>query len=186
MNNQRLCVLALVALATGCTPDGEPASAPAQSEAVAREFIQSINDRDWELLETLVAEDVVRHSASTPGVVVTNRDEFLKFLRIDLESVPDATQEVDLMFSSGDMVAVRARYLGTQTGQLGPFPPSGKPIDLPFIGLLRVEDGQIAEIWAEWNNLEMLSQLGYFPPPGADVAGEPTDDQLGVGGSSGN
>lgn len=184
MRNPRSFLLTLLILTVGCTPTDNSSSEAPDSEAVVREFIQSINNRDWESLETLVAEDVVRHSASTPGISVANREDFLTFLRVDLESVPDATQEVDLMFSSGDMVAVRARYLGTQTGQLGPFPPSGKAIDLPFIGLLRVEDGQVAEIWAEWNNLEMLSQLGYFPPPGADMADEPTDDQLGVGGGN--
>jgi steroid delta-isomerase-like uncharacterized protein len=186
MKKIRACVLLLVALVIGCAPAGDVDSATADSEGVARQFIQAINDRDWESLESLVAEDLVRHSASTPGISVTNREEFLSFLRADLESVPDAIQEVDLMFGSGDMVAVRARYLGTQTGQLGPFPPSGKAIDLPFIGLLRIEDGQVAEIWAEWNNLEMLSQLGYFPPPGADDATEETGDPLGVGGAEEN
>ncbi|MGB5302463.1 MAG: ester cyclase, partial [Gemmatimonadota bacterium] len=52
------------------------------------------------------------------------------------------------------------------TGQMGPFPPSGKQLELPFIGLLRVENGKIAEIWVEWDNLNALAQLGHFPPPG--------------------
>ena len=50
---------------------------------------------------------------------------------------------------------------------MGPFPPSGYAIDLKFIRILRVEDGKIAEIWVEWDNLAVLTQLGHFPPPGA-------------------
>ena len=170
-----------------CGPANGPDSQSAESEGVVREFIRAINDRDWTALDTIVAEDLVRHSASTPGIVVRNRDAFLQFLRTDLESVPDAIQELDKIFAAGDMVAVRMRYLGTQTGQLGPFPPSGKSIDLPYIGMLRIEGGQVAEIWVEWNNLEMLTQIGYFPPPGMEPTSEDTGgdpgDPLGLAGT---
>lgn len=182
--------LALIAACglVACGPTGSPDARSAESEEVVRNFIDAINTRDWDLLETLVAEDIVRHSASTPGITVASRDDFTRFLRADLESVPDAMQEVDIMFASGNMVAVRARYLGTQTGQLGPFPPSGESIDLPFIGLLRIEDGRVQEIWVEWNNLEMLTQIGYFPPPGVEPspgdAGDDTADPLGLAGTA--
>jgi len=32
-----------------------------------------------------------------------------------------------------------------------PFPPSGKMLELPFVGLLRVEDGLIRKILVEWD-----------------------------------
>jgi hypothetical protein len=38
-------------------------------------------------------------------------------------------------------------------------------LTLPFIGILRIEDGKVVEIWVEWDNLNTLSQLGHFPPP---------------------
>jgi predicted ester cyclase len=50
---------------------------------------------------------------------------------------------------------------------MGPFPPSGKPLEIPFLGILRIEDGKIAEIWVEWDNLSALTKLGHLPPPGA-------------------
>jgi hypothetical protein len=36
---------------------------------------------------------------------------------------------------------------------------------LPFIGILRIEDGKVAEIWVEWDNLYALAQLGHLEPP---------------------
>ncbi|NIT61864.1 MAG: ester cyclase, partial [Aliifodinibius sp.] len=27
------------------------------------------------------------------------------------------------------------------------------------------EEGKIAELWVEWDNLAMLQQLGHYPPP---------------------
>ena len=45
------------------------------SVTVARAMVDAINQRDLEGLDAWVAEDVVRHSAATPGVVVTNIDD---------------------------------------------------------------------------------------------------------------
>jgi steroid delta-isomerase-like uncharacterized protein len=132
---------------------------------VVKSVVEAINHRDFEALDDLVAADVVRHSNSTPGVKVTNLKEFKAFLQADLAVCPDAMQEINIIFGCGDRVALRATYRGTQKGQMGPFPPSGKRLELPFMGILRVEEGKVAEIWVEWDNMSALSQLGHFPPP---------------------
>ena len=69
------------------------------------------------------------------------------------------------IFGAGDKVAVRAHYIGTQTGQMGPFPPSGMRVELPFMAILRIENDKIAEIWVEWDNISILTQLGHLPAP---------------------
>jgi hypothetical protein len=33
------------------------------------------------------------------------------------------------------------------------------------MSIFRIEAGQIAELWVEWDNVAMLKQLGLFPPP---------------------
>lgn len=132
---------------------------------VVTAMIEAINARDLGALDALVSPNVIRHSVATPGVIVTNISEFRAFLEADFSTIPDSVQEIDIIFGSGEYVAVRARLKGTQTGPMGPFPASGKELELPFLGILRLENGKIAEIWVEWDNLHALSQLGYFPPP---------------------
>ena len=167
-----------VALASGLTvscapPDegsGPEASALAQTEAnkeTMRRFVDAMNARDFDALDELVSPDVVRESPSTPGVVVQNLEQFKEFLRQDLEGVPDAVQEIRMMVAEGDRVAVWANYSGTQTGPMGAFPATGARVDLDFAGILRFEDGKIAEIHIVWDNLGMLVQLGHLEPPGA-------------------
>lgn len=36
------------------------------------------------------------------------------------------------------------------------------------MGILRIDDGRVAEIWVEWDNLDALQQLGHIgqPKPG--------------------
>lgn len=141
---------------------------------VVRAMIDAINRRDFDALDSVVARDVQRHSAATPGVQVRNLAEFKDFLRQDLAAVPDAQQTVNLIFGTDTMVGVHATYSGTQTGRMGPFPASGRKLTLPFIGLLRVEDGKVVEMWVEWDNLGALVQLGHIEPPGPP--GDPPPD----------
>ena len=161
----KMLLFALLTLTIGVTVSCAPAYSSANEDIVLR-MIEAVNTRDFDALDDVVSPTVRRYSGATPEVQVTSLDDFKAFLHADLAAVPDAMQEVNLIFSSGDMVAVHEIYRGTQTGQMGPFPPSGRSLELPFIGLLRVEDGKVAEIWVEWDNLNALAQLGHFPPPG--------------------
>jgi len=131
---------------------------------IVTRMIEAVNGRDFDALDELIAADVVRHCAATPGVEVRSLEDFKAFLHRDLTAVPDAMQEVDFMFSSGPFVAARVFYRGTQDGPMGPFPPSGRKLEIPFLGILRIEDGKIAEIWVEWDNLNPLVKLGHLPP----------------------
>jgi predicted ester cyclase len=132
---------------------------------IATAMTDAINARNLDALDEYVAPDVVRHSAATAGLVVTNLSEFKAFLETDFATVSDSVQKIDVIFGGGDYVAIRALYTGTQDGPMGPFPASGKKLELPYIGILRFEDGKIVEIWVEWDNLYALTQLGHFPPP---------------------
>ena len=136
-----------------------------QKIQVVKAMAAAINDRDLDALDSYVQPDIVRHSGATPSVIVTNISEFRTFLENDFATVPDSVQEIDIIFGSGEFVAMRARYIGTQKGPMGPFPASNKKLELPFIGILRLESGKVAEIWVEWDNLNALTQLGHFPPP---------------------
>lgn len=135
---------------------------------VVTAMVDAINDRDLDRLDRVVAADIVRHSEATPGVTVTGLDEFKDFLLADFSSVPDSVITIDIIFGNSSYVALRAVYSGTQTGPVGPFPPSGKHVHLPYLGILRIADGKIAEMWVEWDNVSMLTQLGHFPPAASE------------------
>ena len=146
-------------VAVPCLADRE-----SDNKNIVTKMIEAVNDRDFDALDDLVAENVVRHCAATPDVNVTSLEEFKAFILSDLRVCPDAFQAVEIMLADGDKVAVLVTYSGTQTGDMGPFPASGKHLELPFMGILRIEDGKIAELWVEWDNLNALTQLGHFPP----------------------
>ena len=119
--------------------------------------------RRLDLLDDILAADVVRHCPATPQLSVTNREEFKQFLRQDAATFPDNVQTFSQVLVDDDRAAVWATYEGTQTGQMGPFPPSGKKARFDFAGVFRIEDGLIAEFWITWDNMDVLAQLGHLP-----------------------
>ena len=56
-----------------------------------------------------------------------------------------------------------ATYEGTQLGQMGPFPPTGRKVRFDFGAVCRVENGKLAELWITWDNLTIFGQLGHLP-----------------------
>jgi len=158
MKRYVVCTLALFALAS-CSPE------PLDGTKIVTAMTEAINARDLDRLDEFVAENIVRHSNATPGVVVTNLGEFKAFLKADFATVPDSVMTNDVIFGNGEYVGVRASYSGTQQGPMGPFPATGGAIEITFVGILRIEKGKVAEIWVEWDNLGSLIALGHIPLP---------------------
>jgi steroid delta-isomerase-like uncharacterized protein len=128
-----------------------------------RRFADAMNERQLDLLDDILAADVVRHCPATPQLSITNREEFKQFLRQDTATFPDNVQTFTQVLVDGDRAAVWATYEGTQSGQMGPFPPSDEKASFEFAGVFRIEDGLIAEFWITWDNLAVLTQLGHLP-----------------------
>lgn len=157
----RLC--AFVVLVLVCS--APCVAGEAENIQLAESMVKAINDRNLARLDHLVSPSVVRHSAATAGVVVTNLAEFKAFLESDFSAVPDSVMKIDVIFGNQNFVAMRATYSGTQSGQMGPFPATGKRFALPFVGILKIDDAKISEMWVEWDNVFALTQLGHLAAP---------------------
>ena len=127
-------------------------------------FTASTNTADWGAFDELLTEDFSRHCQATPNVQVNSREEFKKLQESFLVSMPDQKITIEMIIAEGDKVAAYATYSGTLTGPMGEFQPTGKSVESKFISIFRIEENRIAELWVEWDNLAMLTQLGLFPP----------------------
>ncbi|MGD2136581.1 MAG: ester cyclase [Gemmatimonadales bacterium] len=132
---------------------------------LVRQFTEVLNAADWDALGQIVTEDFTRHSAATEGPPVTSRDEFIQLQESFLVTFPDQRVTIQQVVAEGDRVAVLATYSGTHAGPMGEFPATGQTVEAPMLALFRVEAERIAELWVEWDNVAVLTQLGLFPPP---------------------
>jgi predicted ester cyclase len=136
-----------------------------ENRALAGRLGEAIDGRQWQLLDRIVAPNFVRHCQATPQADVQSLEAFKDYLRQDAAVFPDSTQTLKHIVAERDLVAIWITYTGTQQGQMGPFPPSGKRMQVDFGAILRVEDGKIAEMWVTWDNMAALAQLGHLGAP---------------------
>lgn len=146
----------------GCTPN--PDDELARNKEVVKRFVEISNAADWDQLAEVMKTDFRRHSAATAGKPARSLEEFIALQKGFLTTFPDQHVRLDHIIAEGDHVAIRATYTGTQSGPMGELAPSGNKVDGPFIAFFRIESGKIAELWVEWDNVDMLTQLGLFPP----------------------
>ncbi|MFO7692325.1 MAG: ester cyclase [Vicinamibacterales bacterium] len=128
------------------------------------------------MLERLSAGDVdgfvdglapgyVRHcQAMPPGMEEIRGPAAMRaWLLTNTVTFPDYEERLEHLVAEGDFVAWRSVGTGTQSGALGPFPPTGRRMSIVIIGMHRFERGKIAETWTSWDNLAVLRQLGLSP-----------------------
>jgi predicted ester cyclase len=141
-----------------------------RNKSVLVRFGEALNNRNLDMLDDLVLPDFVRHSQATPWIEVRSLDQFKRHLEDDWKGVPDQQTAMRFQVAEGDLVALYCTYAGTQTGQWGPLPPSGKRVEFDFSAVFRLAGGKIAELWIVWDNLAIMTQLGLMPAmPGQAV-----------------
>lgn len=143
-------------------------SAVEENKALVLAFVEADNTADYDALDELLTDDFQRHSSATPGLVITNREEMKQFMQANHATFPDFHAAVKMIAAEADLVALYVILTATMEGPLGEFPPTGASLEAPYMAMFRIEDGLIAELWVEWDNVNFLSQLGLFPPPAGD------------------
>lgn len=110
----------------------------------------------------LYAESVVLHGYEgvPPGL-----DGVKAFYQTIFTAFPDLTVHAHDFVEQPNKLAVRFVLTGTHHGPFQGIPPTGRPIQVPGITILRFENAQCVERWSELNSLLLLTQLGAFPPP---------------------
>jgi steroid delta-isomerase-like uncharacterized protein len=154
----------LAALLVGCSP--APSDHLQVNKDLVRRFVDTLNEADWDAFDDILAEDFCRRSQASP-VTVKSRADFLKLQQSFYATMPDQTVTLEMVLAEDDKVAVYATYTGTMTGPMGEFEATGRSLTSRFLGIFRIEENRIAELWIEMDNLAMLNQLGLSPAPTA-------------------
>ncbi len=143
-----------------------------ENKAVVRRLFEEVtNGHNLDVLEELVAEDVVNHAATEEhkrGI-----EGFRHVMEWGHTLLPDGRYEVLNMIAEGDMVACRVRASGTMQGEMFGIPPTGKSFSAEHVHWHRIEDGKLVERWAVRDDLGTLIQLGIIDPPGRLKADSP-------------
>jgi|688.fasta_scaffold410566_2 steroid delta-isomerase-like uncharacterized protein len=129
-----------------------------QNKEVVRLYIEGLwNDLRYELIEQILAPDVVAHAAD--GSQELGRERFRQVIPYLRTVFPDLHLTIEEMVAEGDRVALRLRAKGTHKGEGFGVAPSGKALDLAEWFFMRLVDGKIVEYWYLRDHALLRQQL---------------------------
>lgn len=131
-------------------------------ELVRRLNEEVLNHENYAVADELLGEEFVEYS-SLPREV-TNPEEFVESRKEVRSAFPDHQISIEDIIAEGDKVVVRARETGTHEGEFQGIPPTGKTVDVATMIEYRIEDGEITETWVQADMMDLMDQLGVFPP----------------------
>jgi len=115
------------------------------------------------IIDELHATDFVGHGGGgeeTRGLKDLKRD-----LTEWFSAFPDLQFTINDMVVEGDKVAIRYTWTGTHKGEIMHIPPTNKKVTMWEIEIDRIANGKFVEIWARYDTLGFMQQLGLVPTP---------------------
>jgi steroid delta-isomerase-like uncharacterized protein len=136
-----------------------------ENKALVRRFVDEVQSGgNIDVIDELCSPEFVNHSAP-PGMPADC--EGVKLVTAMFrQAFPDSYFTVENMIAEGDKVATRKTFHGTHEGEFLGIPPTGRPVSIGLIDIVRVADGRVVEHWSIGDSLGMMEQLGVIPQPG--------------------
>jgi predicted ester cyclase len=142
-------------------------SADANKDVVRRFFEEAWNQNRLAELDEYISADNVTH----PGTLSWpfGPEAARQLMKVWRTGLPDYQCQIEELVAEGDSVAARITFTGTHTGTFNvasrTLTPTGKRIFDTEILVFHLVSGKIVEIWATWDRLSVLEQLGAIPRP---------------------
>ncbi len=168
------CICAALLMAScGKKDGGMPTASNSKADSMKTAY-KAISDA-WDSgkvdeFDKYIAANAVDHEAmpgQKPGVAGVK--EMATMMKT---SYPDMKSTIEDMRVDGDVLTVRYKTSGTNSGSMMGMPPTNKKMtDVGGIEMMRWENGKFVEHWGVFDAAKMMMQLGMMPPPGGDHAG---------------
>ena len=139
------------------------AEVEAQNKEVVRRYWNGKwNERRPEILDELMAPDVVYHGTS---MEMNGIEEYKQVYQSFLSAFHDTKLTIDSLIAEGDKVMTRVTCSVVHKGELEGIPPTGKTLTISLFTVFRLVDGKIVEEWEIIDELGMMMQLGMELKP---------------------
>ena len=108
----------------------------------------------------MLADDFVYRDPAQPRAL--GKEEYKQYLAAIRTAYPDVHFTLEDISAEGDTVAVRWTFLGTQEGEIRGISPTGKKVLMTGMHMYHFSCGQAENLWANWDTLGYLQQLGVI------------------------
>jgi predicted SnoaL-like aldol condensation-catalyzing enzyme len=134
-------------------------SGASKKQVVERMLSEGFATGKTDIVDELCSPDLIEHQFGLGGRGAEAIEKIKNGIVEVHAAIPDLSFQVEDWTADGDVVWVRARGTGTNTG---PFfgPPSGNPVEFTVIDIARVVDGLIVEHWGVPDRFELMVRTG--------------------------
>jgi predicted ester cyclase len=127
-------------------------------ELLARYVTEVWDEANLDAIRKFLSPAFERHlSPLLPAVDLEGQIERLAGFR---SAFPDIAVTVEEVIAEGDRVAFRSTMRGTHSGEFAGIAPTGVPVTVGLVDVIRFEDGRFVEQWGGPDLFDMLRQLG--------------------------
>jgi steroid delta-isomerase-like uncharacterized protein len=127
------------------------------------DVLQFWNTQDIEGMLTFYDDDITWTNVALEETY-RGKDEVRVFLRKLFTAIPDLNFEVTHKFVRDNQVSERWVIRGAHRGPFMGIPPTGKPLEIPGIGMVQMRDGKFLRDWFLLDASAGLRQMGLLPP----------------------
>ena len=129
-----------------------------ESKAIVRRFTDEVwSQGKLEVVDEIVAPNIIWH-----GTKINDIEAFKQNLVGFRTWFSDLCNTIDELVAEGDKVVARMTIRGTHT-------PTDKQATWTAIGICRIADAQIVEMWTNEDVLGRMQQIGYTLVPPEDA-----------------
>jgi steroid delta-isomerase-like uncharacterized protein len=131
---------------------------------VRRLFEEVWNQGNLAAIDELFAPSYIRYDPAAPEAKgLAGFKQLVVMLRT---AFPDLHFTLEEVIAEDDKVMTRALLRGTHRGEYLGIAPTGKPVAVMGMVVLRIAQGKFQEGWLMMDNLGLLQQLGVVSPVG--------------------
>lgn len=138
------------------------------AKATVLEGIRRWNAHDREGFLELYDEGVTLVDEPTGHRLVGRTEVGAGFYDVWTKPYPDCELKDTIVFGEGELVCMRARFVGTNTAEFrvpgteSGVPPTGRKIDAPFVYIAEVRKGKVIRAWHYYDRLVAFEQEGVL------------------------
>ena len=145
----------------------------AAADVLRRILEEGFATGDTTVVDQVCSPELVEHQFGVAGTGAQAIAHLKAAIRDVHAATPDIAFTVEDTAQSGDTLWARVRARGTATG---PFfgPPSGRPVDITVIDIVRVVDGRMVEHWGVPDRFALLAQTGVLDRLADPVGARPS------------
>jgi predicted ester cyclase len=130
---------------------------------IVERVFRALDGNKWDEMRELAPASAKMHLAGQ----TLDREGWIGFSQMFFTGFPDGRHDHEHVVAAGDHVTLTGTFRGTHTGVFQGLPPTGRAVALSYVAVVRLVEQRPVEIWAQFDSIGLMAQIGALPDPNA-------------------